>query len=424
LPQVEQMVRHFEAFDPGSVEQGQWARVLAQQEGMYWRVFSGVHRNGPVLGRQAFAAFASAFQERFGNDRTNDAHALVLGTDNCALQRAAALWDLGRLLRASPELLEAQSIGAPMPDTAAARAFNERFAAMIAVYGHTSNSDCIDLPFWREDYDIPLAIITAYAHHDDGASPTGTLTRQRQQRGKLEEELSALAAAGDVEVAHILKLLPAAQELVPNSEDHNFLADQRQMAASRQRWMKIGGHLVGLGLLDGADDIFFLQQRELLQVLEGVSRTDRGVLAERKHRHLLARASRPPSVLGKPLVGEESSNQSNLESDSSVRVLKGMPASPGSVRGRARLVETTRDGASLVSGDILVTRSTTPSWSPFFAVASGLVTNSGGTLSHAAVVAREFGIPAVVGVVNATELISDGATIILDGTRGIVIMES
>jgi pyruvate,water dikinase len=106
-----------------------------------------------------------------------------------------------------------------------------------------------------------------------------------------------------------------------------------------------------------------------------------------------------------------------------MRVLRGVAASPGSFRGRARLIETLEEAATLVEGDVLIVRTTTPPWTPFFALISALVTNSGGMLSHASVVAREFGIPAVVGTTNATARIPDGATVTVDGSRGIVVVE-
>ena len=109
---------------------------------------------------------------------------------------------------------------------------------------------------------------------------------------------------------------------------------------------------------------------------------------------------------------------------SEVRVVKGAGVSPGSYRGRARVIDAIAEAATLQPGDILVTRATTPAWTPFFGVVSALVINVGGMLSHAAIVAREFGLPAVVGTINGTALIPDGATITVDGATGIVLVES
>jgi pyruvate,water dikinase len=280
------------------------------------------------------------------------------------------------------------------------------------------------LPVWREDPDIPMAAIRAYARQDDSAAPRLAAARQRERRLELEAELQRLAETGDEQAVRILTLLPAAQQLMPNIEDHNFLADQRQIAASRHRWMSIGRHLQDRGLIDAPDDVFFLESQELLPVLEGQMTPDRAALAERKRRLRVARASSPPPILGRPLDPDDEPSPSDDLMPAGMRVLRGVAASPGSFRGRARVIETLEEAATLVDGDVLVVRTTTPPWTPFFALVSGLVTNSGGMLSHASVVAREFGIPAVVGTLNATALIQDGATVTVDGTKGIVVVEN
>jgi pyruvate,water dikinase len=101
-------------------------------------------------------------------------------------------------------------------------------------------------------------------------------------------------------------------------------------------------------------------------------------------------------------------------------VLRGVPASPGRGRGPARLVNGPADFARFQSGDVLICRSTTVSWVPLFNMASGIVADVGGALSHAALVAREFGIPAVCGTGSALELLLDGEMVEVDGTAGTV----
>ena len=104
--------------------------------------------------------------------------------------------------------------------------------------------------------------------------------------------------------------------------------------------------------------------------------------------------------------------------------IRGLAASAGVVRGTARVVRTLDEVDKLQPGDILVTYATAPPWTPLFAVASAIVTDAGGPLSHAAVVAREYGIPAVVGTKAATARIEDGMVITVDGTEGVVRIES
>jgi pyruvate,water dikinase len=113
---------------------------------------------------------------------------------------------------------------------------------------------------------------------------------------------------------------------------------------------------------------------------------------------------------GEALLGEEP-----LASD---RVLHGIPASGGTARGIARLVSSPRDAMDLGPGDILVTRAADPGWTPVFTLVGGLVLEVGGQLSHAAIVARECGLPAVVNVPAATRQIREGQELFVDGTRG------
>lgn len=102
------------------------------------------------------------------------------------------------------------------------------------------------------------------------------------------------------------------------------------------------------------------------------------------------------------------------------RTLTGLGASAGTYRGRVRVVRSDADFPRLQPGDVLVCPVTTPTWSPLFAVAGALVTDNGGVLSHAAIVARENGLPAVVGTVTATAVLRDGAEVVVDGSRGTV----
>jgi pyruvate,water dikinase len=105
-------------------------------------------------------------------------------------------------------------------------------------------------------------------------------------------------------------------------------------------------------------------------------------------------------------------------------LLTGKGASRGQVRGRARVVRQLKDGASLERGDILVCQTTSPPWTPLFAIAGGIVTDTGGILSHSAICAREYGIPCVVATQVATAMIPDGATVVVDGTAGTVTIEA
>ena len=103
-------------------------------------------------------------------------------------------------------------------------------------------------------------------------------------------------------------------------------------------------------------------------------------------------------------------------------VLRGNGASSGVIRGKARILREERDFERLRPGEILVCRYTNPAWTPLFTIAAAVVTDTGGSASHAAIVAREYGIPAVLGAAGATQRITDGQEILVDGTAGVVTL--
>jgi pyruvate,water dikinase len=140
------------------------------------------------------------------------------------------------------------------------------------------------------------------------------------------------------------------------------------------------------------------------------------LIAERKDAFRSYQALTPPRVLtsdGEAVAG------SYRRGDLPAGALTGLPVSAGTVEGRARVIRDLAD-ADLVAGDILVTAYTDPSWTPAFVTISGLVTEVGGLMTHGAVIAREYGLPAVVGVQQATRLIRDGQRIRVNGTDGLV----
>ena len=103
-----------------------------------------------------------------------------------------------------------------------------------------------------------------------------------------------------------------------------------------------------------------------------------------------------------------------------MRTIKGIPASQGKVQGRVKIILSPKDFSKFEAGDILVTRSTNPEWTPLLAVAKAVVTDTGGALCHAAIVSREYGVPAVVGTQNATEVLKDGQIVEVSGSDGLV----
>ncbi len=173
--------------------------------------------------------------------------------------------------------------------------------------------------------------------------------------------------------------------------------------------------LVQVGVLGDKEDIFFLTFQELHETVR-TSHLDEELIRRRKDEFRSWQALTPPRVLtsdGETIAG------AYRRDDVPAGALVGLPVSAGDVEGRARVI-LDMEGADLVAGDVLVTVHTDPSWSPLFVTIAGLVTEVGGQMTHGAVVAREYGLPAVVGVEHATQLIRDGQRIRVNGTDGYV----
>jgi pyruvate,water dikinase len=173
--------------------------------------------------------------------------------------------------------------------------------------------------------------------------------------------------------------------------------------------------LVQAGVLRAAEDIFYLRLQELHDVVR-TNEVDDRLIRERKQAFRWHEALTPPRVLtsdGESIAG------SYRRDDVPSGALIGLPVSAGTIEGRARVVRRMAE-AELEPGDILVTAYADPSWSPLFVASDGLVTEVGGRMTHGAVIAREYGLPAVVGVERATRLIRDGQRIRVHGTDGYV----
>lgn len=163
------------------------------------------------------------------------------------------------------------------------------------------------------------------------------------------------------------------------------------------------------------DDIYYLTLQEIRQAIS-TNKLDYEVINQRKEEHRLYEKLSPPRVI---TSHGEIINGKYMRDNMPLNAIVGLPVSSGVVEGRARII-LTLDNADLQPGDILVTSFTDPSWTPLFVSIKGLVTEVGGLMTHGAVIAREYGLPAVVGVENASKLIKDGQKIRVHGTEGYV----
>jgi pyruvate,water dikinase len=183
----------------------------------------------------------------------------------------------------------------------------------------------------------------------------------------------------------------------------------------KQALLKEAERLVQAGVLPHKEDMYYLTFEELREAVR-THTLDYPLISKRKDEYKFYEKLIPPRVItsdGEMVAGAY--KRENLPAEA----IAGLPVSAGVIEGRARVILHMED-AHLEAGDILVTSFTDPSWTPLFVSIKGLVTEVGGLMTHGAVIAREYGLPAVVGVENATKLIRDGQRIRVHGTEGYV----
>ncbi|PLR65996.1 phosphoenolpyruvate synthase [Bacillus sp. UMB0893] len=183
----------------------------------------------------------------------------------------------------------------------------------------------------------------------------------------------------------------------------------------KQALLKEAEQLVQAGVIHEKEDIYYLTFEELREVVL-TNKLDYQIISKRKDEYELYEKLTPPRVItsdGEIIVGKH--KRENLPAEAIV----GLPVSSGVIEGRARVI-LNMENANLEEGDILVTAFTDPSWTPLFVSIKGLVTEVGGLMTHGSVIAREYGLPAVVGVENATKLIKDGQRIRVNGAEGYI----
>ena len=228
----------------------------------------------------------------------------------------------------------------------------------------------------------------------------------------------------------LARALELSLNMNPLTPDHHFFVDQGTNARLRLVVIAIGRKLVQAGTLDDAEDVVFLRYNELRRLMADPQAFDaRETVSDRRDDHEEAFERRPPAWLGTATKEAIEFPYGGLwgfpdrfyaGEPATTGEIRGLPASPGVVEGSARYVASVEEFDQVQEGEILVCRMTNPAWVVLFTKIKGLVTEAGGATSHPAVVAREFGIPAVVGTGNAGERIATGDRIRVNGATGVV----
>ncbi len=343
---------------------------------------------------------------------------------NVVADMALALLDLADEVRAHPAVIahleahedDLDQAWSTLPDVAGGPAVRAALDDFLAAYGMRGVGEIdITRPRWVEQ---PGALVPTVLGHVRHLAPG--------ERARVVARGRAEAAAAERRVLDRLAALPDGAAKAAEAKGHidrlratiGYREYPKHEMVSRYALYKAAmvreaAGLVGPGGLCAADDAFFLRFDEL-EAAVATGRVDRALIAQRQAAYRAHKTLVPPRVLTSD--GEMVRGRYRRD-DAPAGALVGLPVSSGTVEGRARVLSRMAD-ADLAPGDILVTRHTDPSWSPVFVRVAGLVTEVGGLMTHGAVVAREVGLPAVVGVQGATQMIQDGQMIRLNGTAG------
>ena len=344
---------------------------------------------------------------------------------NVTTQMDLMLWQTAQVIRADinsathfstldVETLIAEYRQGQLP--AAAQTAIQRF---LAVYGMRGIGE-IDLgrPRWREDPAQLFQMLKSYLQIDPQASPEAVfqhgVEKARQAKEQLVEAFELLP--GGRTKAWLVKILwTRIRELGGLRETPKFFV-VRLFGHFREALLSAGQRLVEAGTLVAAEDVFYLHLWELKTLGDGDVGNWKTLVAERRatYAHELRRRRIPRLMLSD---GTAFYDAPTLSTGDGPNTLSGSPVSAGVVEGTVRVVLNPQ-GVQLVPGEILVCPATDPAWTPLFLSAGGLVMEVGGMMTHGSVVAREYGIPAVVGVQNATGRLKNGLKVRVDGSAG------
>ncbi|SEE34846.1 pyruvate, water dikinase [Streptomyces sp. 2231.1] len=355
----------------------------------------------------------------------NAADTLTLSApDNVTSEMGLALLDVADVIRPHPEVVEFlqgvedEGFLDELAKLAGGTEARDAIEAYLDRYGMRCVGEIdITRPRWRERPGTLVPVILDNVRNfEPGAAERRFELGRRKARQKEQDVLARLRTLpdGDRKADETKRMIDRVRTFIGYREYPKYGIVSRYLVY-KQALLAEAERLVRAGVIPEREDVFHLTFQEFHDAVRS-NRVDLRLIQRRKDAFRSYQALTPPRVLtsdGEAVTG------AYRRDDVPAGALIGLPVSAGTVEGRARVVLDMAD-ADLEAGDILVTAFTDPSWSPLFVGIAGLVTEVGGLMTHGAVIAREYGLPAIVGVEQATRLIRDGQRIRVHGTDGYV----
>lgn len=331
------------------------------------------------------------------------------------------VWKLAQELKQSPKLCQMLREGSVeqflsgLEKSDEGKHFLGKLGVLLDMYGHQCSNMDIASDFWNENPRIVLSMVKGFLSASDHTNPEIREEEKRKEREQTERWVYSKLST------HQRFLL---KKILPKTQTYMLLRDNRHFYVTlpleqiKRAIHELASRWEQNGFLAAGDDIFWITLQEMRQIIQAELTNEQvqELIAKRKAAKKVHVDQLPSLFTGVPEIKEMESNAMDGFT------LKGIAGSPGTVTGPVKIIRSTDDFARLKEGDILVATNTNPAWTPLFVIAKALVTDYGGSLSHGAIVAREYGIPAVLGTKNATEVLTDGHIITVDGNKGIILI--
>lgn len=379
-----------------------------------------------ALIRITYQILGTLLERYLGEDTELLQAKLITGiSGNVTMESNIRLWDLAQVAKSLPVVSECiRKTSYPelievLEGTAEGCEFLGALDAFLREYGHREIRMDIVYPTWGEDPTPVIDFVRSYLDADEKQSPHRQQARLvKERRETTEEVISHIeeSLVGRILISPLFRWILKQTQIHTRERDTMHFELTRLFPPFRHFLNVLGTRWTNRGDLNRADDIYYLHFTELQDLAQAPGPMHE-IVATRRTEYEDSKTRAWPDIIS-------STGEIFLRSQDTIEdagdYLRGISGSPGMATGVAKVIRGPDEFKRLKKGDILVAPFTSPVWTPLFAIAAGVVTEVGGILSHGAIVAREFGIPAVMSVPGATKLVSGGQRITVDGNRGLV----
>lgn len=338
---------------------------------------------------------------------------------NIAIARLASLAQQHPTIKASLQKDKPKTFLTKLKHNTSWQDYNTAYQEFLKNYGHRCHTREVYYPCWINNQEQIIMILASLIDNQD-LDLSDLEIQKRAERLKTEEHLYEQIAKkrfGFLKKLIFKTVLNYAQIYLTFRENQRFYLDHQHLR-QRRLFLEYGKRFYEQKLIKDPNDIFFLSKEDIFEIAKGTKDIDMSKLKKQKDDFFKNQGKLPPKFI-----------QGNTEFDDTIiddknsLTITGVGCSPGITTGTVRIIKDVSELGKIKNNEILITRNTDPAWTPIFKKLSGLITETGGILSHGAVVSREYGIPAVTAVKNATTLFKNGQTITLDGNQGIIYQQ-